>query len=156
MHVDHKNIEGGTRQQIGALPFTRDNAGRVQVMLVTSRETRRWVIPKGWPMQGKKPHRAAKLEAFEEAGLLGRVGKEPLGSYLYNKRLGTGSTVPCEVLVFPLEVKSRRSRWPEMNERERRWFSPEEAAGAVAEDGLRDLLRRMGQKTDERSKARSA
>src|ERR671916_612595 len=78
MHVNHKNIDGDTRQQIGALPFTRDNAGRVQVMLVTSRETRRWVIPKGWPMQGKKPHRAAKLEAFEEAGLLGRVGKEPL------------------------------------------------------------------------------
>ncbi len=147
---------GVARQQIAALPYRVGDNGEIEVLLVTSRDTGRWVIPKGWPMQGKKPHRAAKLEAFEEAGLLGRVGKEPLGSSLYNKRLGTGSTVPCEVMVFPLEVKSRRSRWPEMNERERRWFSPEEAAGAVAEDGLRDLLRRMGQKANERPKVRPA
>jgi 8-oxo-dGTP pyrophosphatase MutT (NUDIX family) len=132
-----------SRQQVAALPLSRDEAGQVQVLLVTSRDTGRWVLPKGWPMKGKKPHRAAEREAYEEAGLIGRMRKVPLGTYSYEKRLRTGSTVPCEVTVFPLKVKHRRDRWPEMNERERRWFSPDEAAEVVAESGLQQILRRV-------------
>ncbi len=133
------------RQQVAALPLRQDEAGRVQVLLVTSRDTGRWVLPKGWPMKGKKPHRAAEREAYEEAGLIGKVRKVPLGTYSYEKRLGTGSSVPCNVTVFPLRVEYHRDRWPEMNERERRWFSPDEAAQVVAEDGLRHLLRAVAQ-----------
>jgi 8-oxo-dGTP pyrophosphatase MutT (NUDIX family) len=96
-------------------------------------------------MKGKKPYRAAKREAYEEAGLIGKVRKVPLGTYSYEKRLRTGSSVACEVTVFPLQVEHHRDRWPEMNERERRWFSPHEAAEMVAEDGLRHLLRSVRQ-----------
>jgi 8-oxo-dGTP pyrophosphatase MutT (NUDIX family) len=109
-------------------------------MLVTSRETRRWVLPKGWPMKGKKPHRAAEREAYEEAGLVGQISKDPIGAYSYEKRLRTGSSVPCEVAVFPLKVEAQREQWPEKKQRQTRWFTLTEAAEAVEEDGLRQLL----------------
>jgi 8-oxo-dGTP pyrophosphatase MutT (NUDIX family) len=135
------------RYQVAALPFRTDPNGQVEFLLVTSRETRRWVIPKGWPMRGKKPYRAAEREAYEEAGVVGEIEQSALGSYGYDKRLDNGSAVPCEVTVFPLRVVNQRKRWPEMNEREARWFTPEEAAEAVAEEGLRELLIRFGQAT---------
>ena len=114
-----KKQRRANRQQVAALPLSHDSAGRVQVLLVTSRDTGRWVLPKGWPMKGKKPYLAAKREAYEEAGLIGKVRKVPLGTYSYEKRLRTGSSVACEVTVFPLKVEHHRDRWPEMNERER-------------------------------------
>lgn len=129
------------RRQVGALPYRFDDDGRLQVMLITSRESRRWVIPKGWPVRGLEPHRAAKREASEEAGLKGDIRKKPVGVYAYGKRLASGPTVPCEVSVFPMRVTGRRKRWPEMDQREGRWLSPEEAAGLVQEEGLRSLLR---------------
>ena len=140
---DSKKHRREDRRQVAALPLSHNEAGQVQVLLVTSRDTGRWVLPKGWPMKGKKPHHAAEREAYEEAGLIGRMRKVPLGTYSYEKRLRTGSTVPCEVTVFPLRVKHHRARWPEMNERERRWFSPSEAAEVVAESGLQQILRRV-------------
>src|SRR5215218_8137071 len=129
------------RPQIGALPFRFDDDGQLRVMLITSRESRRWVIPKGWPMRGLKPHRAAEREAYEEAGLKGRIGKVAVGVYAYEKRLANGVAVPCEVSVFPLQVTSQRKRWPEMGQRDGRWLSPDEAADLVQEDGLQHLLR---------------
>src|SRR3954469_23673081 len=129
------------RQQVGTLPFRFDDEGRLRVMLITSRESRRWVIPKGWPMRGLKPHRAAEREAYEEAGLEGRIGKVAVGVYAYEKRLPNGPAVPCEVSVFPLQVTSQRKRWPEMGQRDGRWLSPDEAAELVQEEGLQHLLR---------------
>jgi 8-oxo-dGTP pyrophosphatase MutT (NUDIX family) len=129
------------RRQIGALPFRVDDQGQLRVMLITSRETRRWVIPKGWPMRGLKPHRAAEREAYEEAGLKGLIGKVAVGVYAYEKRLANGLAVPCQVSVFPLQVTSQRRRWPERGQRDGRWFSPEEAADLVHEEGLQHLLR---------------
>src|SRR3954465_12354160 len=99
------------RPQIGALPFRFDDEGGLRVLLITSRESRRWVIPKGWPVRGLKPHRAAEREAYEEAGLEGRIGKSAIGTYAYEKRLSGGLAVPCEVSVFPLQVKAQRKRW---------------------------------------------
>jgi 8-oxo-dGTP pyrophosphatase MutT (NUDIX family) len=130
--------------QYAALPYRKRADGRVEVMLVTSRGTRRWVIPKGWPMKGRKPHAAAAREALEEAGLVGQVGKEPIGSYSYDKRLKGGMAIPCRVDVFPFAVKSQRKRWPEKGERSAKWFSPEEAAEAVEENELRDIFRKLG------------
>ena len=88
------------RRQVGALPFRRLSDGGFKILLITSRESRRWVIPKGWPMKGRKPYEAAAREAYEEAGLLGEIGKRPLGFYLYEKRLKSRDfrTLPGEGL----------------------------------------------------------
>jgi 8-oxo-dGTP pyrophosphatase MutT (NUDIX family) len=128
--------------QYACLPFRERGDGSIEVMLITSRGTRRWVIPKGWPMKGRKPHVSAAREALEEAGLVGEVGKAPIGSYRYSKRLKSGEVVPCQVEVFPLEVKSQRKRWPEKGQRSLRWFHPAEAAAAVGEPELKDIIRR--------------
>ena len=109
-------------------------------MLVTSRETRRWVIPKGWIEKRHSPAAQAAQEAFEEAGIRGRIGKAPIGHYAYPKRLANGASVTCEVEVYPLEVERLLERWPEMAERERRWFTLAEAAAAVQEGGLCSLM----------------
>jgi 8-oxo-dGTP pyrophosphatase MutT (NUDIX family) len=112
-------------------------------MLLTSRETHRWVIPKGWPMQGRKPHEAAAREAFEEAGLIGRVvGKKAIGSYHYAKQLPSRESILCEVFVFLFEVERQLDDWPERSQRETRWVEPQEAYELVSEGGLAELLRR--------------
>src|SRR6266542_787806 len=92
------------RVQDGALPYRLRARSRPQFMLITSRETRRWVIPKGWPKKGKSPRYSAAREAFEEAGVVGAVAKRSVGSFSYEKRLRNGGVVVCEVRVFPLEV----------------------------------------------------
>jgi 8-oxo-dGTP pyrophosphatase MutT (NUDIX family) len=114
--------------------------GRVQVLLVTSRETRRWVIPKGWPMEGVTLEAAAAREAWEEAGVTGQISSDPLGRFVYDKVLRDRSVRSCCVTVYPMRVKEMRGRWPERKERRRKWFSPEKAAKKVAEPELRALL----------------
>ena len=111
-------------------------------MLLTSRETSRWVIPKGWPMPGRKPHQVAMREAFEEAGLIGKmVSKQPFGSYHYTKLLSPGQQMLCEVLVFLFQVERQLEDWPEKSQRETRWFEPREAAALVDEGGLGEIIR---------------
>ena len=130
------------RIQYGALPF-RVAQGSLEILLATSRETKRWVIPKGWPMKGKPPHRTAEREAFEEAGLKGKIQHRPIGSYRYEKKLKDGVFVDCEVEVFPLKVSEQRRRWPEFEQRETRWFPPEQAAAAVQEPELAALIEKL-------------
>ena len=130
---------GAPAVQFGALPYRRGEG--LEILLVTSRETRRWVIPKGWPMKGKTPHGAAAREALEEAGVSGRIDRSALGGFPYLKRLKNGAPAPCHVKVFALEVLREHETWPEMSQRERRWFSPEAAAAAVAESELAELIR---------------
>jgi 8-oxo-dGTP pyrophosphatase MutT (NUDIX family) len=125
--------------QVAALPI-RHRRGRVGVLLVTSRETKRWVIPKGWPMDGRTDYNAAKIEAFEEAGAEGRIGTIAIGEFEYSKRLKNGLSKTCRVAVYPLNVATLARKWPEQNERERRWFSIEDAAQMVNEDQLRDII----------------
>ena len=127
--------------QYAALPFRRRPRSRTQVMLVTSRETGRWIIPKGWPKKRKAPYTTAAREALEEAGVIGKVSRDPVGSYLYKKRLKSGAVVACEVHVFSLEVRRQRKQWPEKEEREFQWFSPADAAQAVQEPDLSDIIR---------------
>lgn len=134
---------GGTVTQIGAICW-RLRKGKPRVCLITSRETRRWVVPKGWPMRNRSDRAAAAIEAFEEAGLEGRIAREPLGTFDYDKILG-GGRIRCRVTVYGMRVNRVHSRWPEARERTRKWFSPKKAASMVAEPELARLLRvRLG------------
>lgn len=130
------------RRQSAALPLVGQGMA-LRVVLVTSRETKRWVLPKGWIEPEEAAHRSAAREAFEEAGLLGEAETEPLGSYAYPKRRSDGSTVTTEVLVFRFRVARQLHDWPEREERERRLFTPAAAAALVAEPGLAALLRSL-------------
>ncbi|QUD88601.1 NUDIX hydrolase [Phenylobacterium montanum] len=132
----------GPGLQYAALPFRRDSG--VSILLVTSRETGRWVLPKGWPMKGRKPCDAAAQEALEEAGIVGRIESQAIGFYRYDKRLPDGSDRRCVVHVYPLEVEGQRKRWREQGQRTVRWFPVEEAAAAVKEPELQDLIAVFG------------
>ncbi len=125
--------------QYAALPWRRDPAGAVEVLLVTSRGTGRWVIPKGWPIEGLTPARSAAQEAFEEAGLRGEIGSAPLGVYSYDK-VGRRQTRRLTVEVFPLAVSDELADWPERDQRTRAWVSPAEAAARVHEPELQAIL----------------
>ena len=122
------------------MPWCTGEDGRVLVMLITSRETKRWVVPKGWAEPGVKPREQAAAEAFEEAGLEGFVGPTRLGSYHYDKQLRSGRAVPVRVDVYPLEVERRHDDWPEKGQRDAIWVTPEEAASLVGDRGLAAIL----------------
>jgi 8-oxo-dGTP pyrophosphatase MutT (NUDIX family) len=129
--------------QFAALPFRAEDGNSPQVMLITSRESRRWVIPKGWTIKGLKPPQVALREAYEEAGLVGRiVGKRPVGAFYYEKNM-TESRQACRVWVFLMRVDNQLDDWPEKDQRETRWFDPLEAASLVAESDLQCLLREL-------------
>jgi 8-oxo-dGTP pyrophosphatase MutT (NUDIX family) len=126
--------------QYAALPWRRRAEGGVEILMITSRETRRWVIPKGWPMKDLKPHQAAAREAWEEAGVEGRIRARKIGVFDYDKRLSGGQLQPVRVEVYPLEVVEIHDAWPEAHQRERRWMAAAEAATQVDEPGLARLL----------------
>ena len=134
------------RKQIAALPVRFNKNGKLRILMVTSRDTGRWVMPKGWPMDGKKPWRAAEIEAMEEAGVLGTMSKEELGTYVYKKRLFNEKSVECRVTLYPMNVEKLLRRWPERHERRRKWFSPKGAAKAVREPQLQVLLKGLADK----------
>ncbi len=133
-------MPGKGNQQYAALPWRMGRKG-LEVLLITSRDTGRWVIPKGWPMDGKAPHEAAAQEAFEEAGVLGEVSAQALGAYPYGKRLKSGDVRACMVEVFALKVGRHKRVWPEKAQRRRSWFAAEDAAERVDEPELAELIR---------------
>ena len=139
------------RVQYAALPYRMNDRTQPEVMLVTSRETRRWIIPKGWPHKGKAPHRSAAREAFEEAGVVGAVSRQSVGSFSYEKRLKKGGVVACEVLVFALEVKRQSKEWPEKRERKVRWLSAKVAAKTVQDRELGKIIRRLARRSRPRT-----
>lgn len=129
--------------QVAALCY-RQRDGRVEVLLITSLHNRRWILPKGWPMKGRNASEAAAAEAWEEAGVVvARLGRAPLGAFRYTKRIRGGAGMPCETIVFPVEVESLSDDFPQSARRERRWASPEEAAQLLEERELRALVRRL-------------
>jgi 8-oxo-dGTP pyrophosphatase MutT (NUDIX family) len=134
--------QGNLRRQCAALPLVGSGAA-LRVVLVTSRETRRWVIPKGWIEAGEAPHRSAAREAFEEAGIVGEADPDPVGRFAYTKRRPGGVLLPCDVLVYRLRVVRLLHDWPERRERDRRLVTPATAAGLVAEPELQTLLRSL-------------
>lgn len=136
------------------MPYRLNELGKVQVLLLTSRTRRRWIIPKGWPIKGLKPAKSAAREAFEEAGVRGVVSGKPLGRFIYDKQLDEdGRFVACEVTVFPLAVKRQLKTWPEIEQRETRWVTAREAAAMTDEVALRPLLEAFSVKMDAKRKA---
>ncbi len=130
-----------SRSQVAALCY-RGHGDDKEVLLVTSRGTGRWILPKGWPMEGKNDADAAAQEAWEEAGVKkGQLDRAPIGEYSYAKELDDGELAHCSATVFPLKVEKLKSDFPEADERTRTWVSPDEAAEMVQEKGLRKLLR---------------
>ncbi len=130
--------------QYAALPWRLDDEKGVEILLATSRDTRRWVIPKGWPMKGRKPHIVAAIEAMQEAGLHGKIGKAKLGEFRYEKRMKGDASVECLVEVFPLQVERQRKKWPEKGQRVTYWFPYAVAAEQVDEPELRALILAFG------------
>jgi 8-oxo-dGTP pyrophosphatase MutT (NUDIX family) len=133
-----KNQRDG-RDQVAALPLRLTKSGRIEVLLVTSRETARWVIPKGWPMKGVKDRHAAAREALEEAGVKGDVGLMPLGAFTYFKRLDHEFRL-VDVTVYPLWVRKTAGDWKEKGQRDHQWLEPAQAALLVDEPGLKAML----------------
>lgn len=131
--------KGKVQHQVAALPFRRTADGGVSVLLVSSRDTHRPLIPKGWRMKGKPDRKAAAIEAMEEAGVLGTPSKSPIGRYRYWKRLADCFAL-VDVDVYSLEVTEDLSDWPERTQRQRQWMSREDAAIVVDEPGLASIL----------------
>jgi 8-oxo-dGTP pyrophosphatase MutT (NUDIX family) len=128
----------GRVNQVAALPYRTGKHG-VEVLVITSRRTKRLVIPKGWPMPGVADAKAAAIEAREEAGVRGRVGKFPLGSFHYLKQMGSDA-IRVTASVFPLKVRKVEASWKERKQRKRRWLPIEQAAAELDDIGLRDLV----------------
>ncbi|SFR57983.1 NUDIX hydrolase [Litoreibacter janthinus] len=137
MEGSHKR---DVRTQFGALCF-RVQGEETQVLLITSRSSRRWIIPKGWPMEDQSPAQAAAIEAFEEAGVEGKAFNICLGLYSYTKFMGRSENLPCAVSVFPVKVQKTLKVWPESKERTRKWFSVKKAAARVREPELRKIIK---------------
>jgi len=126
--------------QAAAIPY-RWNSGRLEVALITRRQGKSWIVPKGNIEPGESARRSALREAGEEAGLLGRIGLRPIGAYRYRK-----GNEPRRVLVFLLEVTRELSAWSEDDIRDRRWLRVERAAERVRERGLQLLLRGLAKR----------
>jgi 8-oxo-dGTP pyrophosphatase MutT (NUDIX family) len=126
-------------RQVGALPVRRAPDGTLRVLLVTTLQTQRWIIPKGWPWPDQQDFAAAAAEAREEAGGLGEAQEGSIGSYTYEKRRPSGP-VPVRVSVYLLEVREELETWPECARRRRAWFTLDDAADAVRDPELRALL----------------
>jgi NUDIX domain. len=132
--------EGRHIEQVGAICKRERTAGEPEVLLITTRETRRWTVPKGWPIKGLKAHKVAEREAWEEAGVVGKAKKKPYGRFTYVKTLKSGERVASFVQVHLVRVADMEDDFPELGERERVWVSPSEAARMVPEPELKLLL----------------
>lgn len=134
-----KAKRGQRVRQVAAIPFRIGDSGEIEVMLVTSRETKRFIVPKGWPMKGKSGRKAATIEAMEEAGVVGKTLKAPAGSYSYWKRLSVGF-VRVDVTVYLLKVLEELPKWKETAKRQRAWLSAPQAASLIDEPDLAMLM----------------
>ncbi|UWR23434.1 NUDIX hydrolase [Sulfitobacter sp. S190] len=135
----HGATKGQARTQFAALCY-RVKAGKVEVLLVTSRQRKRWIVPKGWPMEGMTPAAGALREAWEEAGVEGIASDACIGVYSYTKARADGTGVPCLAMLYPVRVTRLRKSYPEALQRRRKWVSRKRAAKMVAQKDLAKLI----------------
>ena len=117
---------------------------QIEILLITSLNSKRWILPKGWPEAELSLADNAAREAFEEAGVTGKVGTQPVGTYHYLKEKKDGGGMPCTVEVFALAVTKQLDDWPEKNVRDLAWMPVEQAAAQISEPGVRQILRNFG------------
>nr|WP_255014356.1 NUDIX hydrolase [Roseovarius sp. M141] len=127
------------RTQFGALCY-RMRRGKPEVLLITSRGSGRWIVPKGWPVDCKTPMQSAEIEAWEEAGVRGRIYSRCLGLYHYHKSVPDSAGLPCVAMLYALKVQEIASDFPEAGQRKRRWLRPKKAAALVDEPELAHMI----------------
>lgn len=132
------------RTQFAALCYKRDAGNKTRILLVTSRASGRWIVPRGWPMDGLTPAECALTEAWEEAGVKGRVHPRCLGLWSYRKSLAGAGEVPCVAMLYAVEVSSLAKTYPEAGQRQRKWLSPKKAAARIEEPELAHIVRHFG------------
>lgn len=130
------------RTQFAALCY-RMKKGKPEILLITSRRSGRWIVPKGWPVDGMTPSQSALTEAWEEAGVIGKIHNVSLGLFSYLKQVSADTELPCVAVVYPVKVKSLSTKFPEAGQRKRKWFSPKRAAELVSELELADIIRKF-------------
>lgn len=140
-HFKHM-VRRPSRLQIAALCYRMDK-DEPQVLLVTSRSTRRLILPKGWPIMKSRAHKTARTEAYEEAGVLGKVSKKPYGRFRSYKGHKAGLKLRTDVLVYLIEVKRQLEDFPEKGQRDLLWLSIPEAIKKADEPGLARLLSQL-------------
>jgi len=140
----------GVLQQVAALPYRYRDNGEIDFLVITSRRTKRLIVPKGWPMKGKPDYRAAAIEAHQEAGVRGEIVNQPIGSFSYIKDVNDVQ-IPVTANVFPLEVKKVKGRWKEDASRKRKWMSAAKAAEMLSDRGLAELVTLAGAMLNKRS-----
>jgi 8-oxo-dGTP pyrophosphatase MutT (NUDIX family) len=139
--------------QYAALPYRFTPAAALEILLVTTRRSRRWIIPKGWPIKGLKPPNSAAREAFEEAGVRGKIGAKSVGVFTYDKMLDEhGIEVRCEVKVYPLLVRRQSEEWPEFEQRLIQWAEPAKAVALIKEPELKKLVAAFANRLDAAAK----
>lgn len=127
------------RMQFAALCFKVERK-KLEFLLVTSRGSGRWMLPKGWPIDGLTPAQIASKEAFEEAGVKGTPLEICIGHYNYRKDIGSKVVIPCIAAVYPVRVKGLSKRFPEHSERQRMWFKRRKAADTVEDVALKRII----------------
>ena len=130
-----------SRRQTAAVIFRGSGDAR-ELLLVTSRDTGRWIVPKGWIEEGENGIEAALRETWEEAGVVGEaISDDPVGRFRYLKEKDKGRDTVCDVDVYLFRLVEELEQWPEKNQRRRKWFPVATAIGLVAEEGLKDVIR---------------
>jgi 8-oxo-dGTP pyrophosphatase MutT (NUDIX family) len=128
------------RTQFAALCY-RIRKGKVEFLLITSRSSKRWIVPKGWPMDAKTPAESAAIEAWEEAGVKGICDGRCIGIFSYSKTTDDFGDLPCVAMVFAIEAEKLAKDYPEVHERKRVWVSRKKAAKMVDEPELSRIIR---------------
>ena len=138
-----ENAPVEARQQYGVLPWRCRGKGGIKVLLITSRERGRWIVPRGWPMKGRAPFMTAALEAFEEAGIIGDIDPQPLTDFHYLKGHDDGSREMVKVTLFGMNVQGTLTHWREREQRKRQWFGLDEAAARLDDAELARFVRTL-------------
>ena len=139
---DRSSFKEKVFHQIGALCY-RITDKNVKILLITSRRSKRWIIPKGWKVDKMSNRKSVALEAWEEAGVQGRVSERAIGTFYYRKRTGKNDFLTCAVKVFGLEVKAKKKKFPEHGQRKLKWVDSEVAINLVTEPELKTVIKKF-------------
>jgi 8-oxo-dGTP pyrophosphatase MutT (NUDIX family) len=133
--------------QYGALPYRFTPMAALEVLIVTTRQSRRWIVPKGWPIKRLSASKTAAREAFEEAGVRGRIGARAIGVFRYKKGANeNGAGSDYEVKIFPLLVRRQAATWPESGQRVVQWVDPEKAIALIREPELKAIVAKFAKR----------